>query len=45
MDVSILDFDDLYAGGGATEGALSSFGEHASMGKGTYECDGSKEPQ
>ena len=31
-----------YVGGG---GAASSFGEHASMGKGTYECDGSKEPQ
>ena len=26
-------------------GAASSFGEHASMGKGTYEYDGSKEPQ
>ena len=26
-------------------GAASSFGEPASMGKGTYEYDGSKEPQ
>ena len=31
--------------GAASGGSASSFGEHASMGKVTYNYDGSKEPQ
>ena len=34
-----------YAPAAAAGGATSSFGEHASMGKGTYIYDSSKEPQ
>ena len=36
---------DYAPAGAAAGGEASSFGEHASMNKGTYEYDGSKEPQ
>ena len=37
--------DSSNGGGAVCDGAVSSFGEHVSMVKVTYECDSSKESQ